>query len=346
MKFFDKFSCSAQGFADCITTIDSHTEGEATRLIVNGLPEPKGRTMLEKLSSFKAAHDDVRCLLTREPRGSRDTVAALVTENVTPEASFGLLYMDARRYPFLCGHATIGALVTLGKTGFLTLEEGENRVSVDTPSGTMYAELLVAGGQIKAVAIEMVPSFVFATDRHIEIEHFGPVSIDLVCTGGFFAMVDAAQLDIEPSFANKDLLTNLGMQIIKAANEQLKVEHPLRPEVKTVDAAEFYDSKCERGRASGQGIVVYGESHVDRSPCGTGTAAKLALLHHYNKISMDQEYINYSPLRTSFKAKLVRTEKVGPLEGFVARIEGMAYLTGLNHFIVEQHDPLKQGFLL
>lgn len=346
MKFFDHFSRNAQGFEGCITTIDSHTEGEATRLIINGLPEPQGRTMLEKLASFKTDYDHVRSLLTKEPRGSRDTVAALVTENVSPEAKFGLLYMDAKRYPYLCGHATIGALVTLAKTGFLQLEEGENQVSVDTPSGVMRAELSVADSRLTAVAIDMVPSFVYGTAREIELEGFGRIKVDLVCTGGFFAMVDAEQLQIEPVLENKDLLADMGMKVILAANEQLSVAHPLRPEVKTVDVVEFYDSKYEHGRAFGQGIVVYGESHVDRSPCGTGTAAKLTLLHHYGKIAMGQEYINYSPLRTTFNARLVGSEKIGPLDGHIVQIKGMAYLTGLNHFIVEQNDPLKQGFLL
>lgn len=346
MKFFDDFPWSAQQFDGCVTTIDSHTEGEATRLIINGLPEPQGRTMLEKLASFKTEHDHIRCLLTKEPRGSRDTVAALVTENVTPDASFGLLYMDAKRYPYLCGHATIGALMTLAKTGFLELNEGENLIPVDTPSGVMHGRLTITGGQLKSVAIDMVPSFVYATDREIEVENFGRIKVDLVCTGGFFAMVDATQLEIEPVLANKDLLADLGMKIIRAANEQLSVSHPLRPEVKTVDVTEFYDTNYEQGRAFGQGIIVYGESHVDRSPCGTGTAAKLALLHHYGKIAMGQAYTNYSPLRTSFVAKLVGREMIGSWKGYIVQITGMAYLTGLNHFIVEENDPLKQGFLL
>lgn len=346
MKFFEDFSPSIQQFDGCVTTIDSHTEGEATRLIINGLPEPQGRTMLEKLASFKAEHDHIRCLLTKEPRGSRDTVGALVTENVTPEARFGLLYMDAKRYPYLCGHATIGALMTLAKTGFLKLDEGENLIPVDTPSGVMHGRLSISRGQPTCVAIDMVPSFVYATDREIEVENFGRIKVDLVCTGGFFAMVDATQLGIEPVLANKDLLTDLGMKIIRAANEQLNVSHPLRPEVKSIDVTEFYDSKYEQGRAFGQGIIVYGESHVDRSPCGTGTAAKLTLLHHFGKIAMGQKYTNYSPLRTTFSAKLIGKEKIGFRDGFVVRIEGMAYLTGLNHFIVEENDPLKQGFLL
>ncbi|MDA3903180.1 MAG: proline racemase family protein [Desulfuromusa sp.] len=346
MNFFDKFSRFSAGFENCVTTIDSHTEGETTRLVVNGLKEPKGQTMMEKLDSFKSDYDHIRCLLTKEPRGSRDTVVAVVTDNVTAEAKFGLLYMDARRYPYLCGHATIGALVTLAKTGFLELKQGENSVPVDTPSGLMRAKLVMTGDQLDAVMIDMVPSFVYATDLKIAVEGFGQISIDLVCAGGFFAMIDANSIQTDPVLANKDVLADLGMRVITAANEQMSVSHPLRADVKTIDVAEFYNSKYEQGKAFGQGIVVYGEAHVDRSPCGTGTAAKLTLLHHYGKIAMDQIYINYGPLQTFFAAKLVGKEKIGPLDGYIVQIKGMAYLTGVHHYIVAENDPLKKGFLM
>nr|MBC8442286.1 proline racemase family protein [Candidatus Desulfobacula maris] len=141
-------------------------------------------------------------------------------------------------------------------------------------------------------------------------------------------------------------LTDLGMKIIDAANEQLKVSHPVRPDVRTIDVTEFYDSKYDKGKAFGKGMVIYGESHVDRSPCGTGTAAKMTLLHHYGKIKMNQKYINYSPLGTSFDAMIVKKEKIGSIDGFIVQIKGMAYLTGVHHFIIEDDDPFQKGFII
>ncbi|MCD4720047.1 MAG: proline racemase family protein [Desulfobacula sp.] len=346
MKFFNDFSRFSKGFSNCITTIDSHTEGESTRLIVNGLGDIKGKTMMEKLKWFKSRYDHIRCLLTKEPRGSKEILAAMVTENVTKNAKFGLIYMDAKRYPYLCGHATIGAVTTLAKTGFLELEQGENCVPVDTPSGLMEARVFVQKDKLDAVAINMVPSFVYDTGRQIEVEGFGTIKVDLVCTGGFFVMVDSSQIHMEPVLKNKKILTNLGMKIIDAANEQLSVSHPVRPDVRTIDVTEFYDSHCDEDKASGRGMVVYGESHVDRSPCGTGTAAKLTLLHHYGKIKMNQKYINYSPLGTFFEAMLVKKEKIGSVDGFIVQIKGMACLTGVHHFIVEDEDPFQQGFIM
>ncbi|MBL6995895.1 proline racemase family protein [Desulfobacula sp.] len=346
MKFFNDFSKASKGIDTCVTTIDSHTEGETTRLVVNGLGDIKGQTMMDKLDWFKSRYDHIRCLLTKEPRGSKEILAAVLTENVTKNAKFGLIYMDAKRYPYLCGHATIGAIVTLARTGFLSLSQGENFVLVDTPSGPMEARVFVHGDKLNSVAINMVPSFVYNTGQKIEVQGFGTVKVDLVCTGGFFAMVDSTQIPMEPVLENKAFLTDLGMKIIDAANEQLKVSHPVRPDVRTIDVTEFYDSKYDKGKAFGKGMVIYGESHVDRSPCGTGTAAKMTLLHHYGKIKMNQKYINYSPLGTSFDAMIVKKEKIGSIDGFIVQIKGMAYLTGVHHFIIEDDDPFQKGFII
>ena len=346
MKFFNDFTKFSKGFDNCITTIDSHTEGETTRLVVNGLGDIKGKTMMDKLDWFKSRYDHIRCLLTKEPRGSKEILAAVVTQNVTKNAKFGLIYMDAKRYPYLCGHATIGAVVTLARTGFLSLAQGENIVLVDTPSGPMQARVSFHGDKIDAVAINMVSSFVYDTGQQIEVPGFGAIKVDLVCTGGFFAMVDSTQIPMEPVLENKAFLTDLGMKIIDAANQQLCVSHPVRPDVKTIDVTEFYDSTDDNKSVSGRGMVIYGESHVDRSPCGTGTAAKLTLLHHYGKLKMNQKYLNYSPLGTSFEAMIVKKEPIGSVDGFIVQIKGMAYLTGVHHFIIEGDDPFQQGFIM
>lgn len=346
MNPFNDISTLYDGDAPVITTIDSHTEGEVTRLIVDGLPPVTGATMMEKLIRFRTDHDAVRCLLTTEPRGSRQVLAAIVTEPVTSDAAFGLIYMDARRYPYLCGHATIGAVTTLARTGFLTFEQGENQVGIDTPSGRMTALAHVQNGRLTSVSIQMVPTFVFATDQQIQVEGFGPVVVDLVCAGGFFAMVNTQQIDLTPTMENKPMLVDLGMKIIEAANEQLTVTHPERPDVTTVDVTEFYDTITSDGPARGRGMVVYGESHMDRSPCGTGTAAKLALLHHYKKIGLNEPYINASPLGTTFEARLVEKTMVGDFEASITRIAGNAWITGVHHFTLDQTDPFQQGYLV
>ena len=332
-------------YEDRIVTIDSHTQGEPTRLLVGGVGSLPGSTMKAKRDFFEARFDAVRRLLTREPRGHRGIMAAVVTEPVSRRGAFGLFYMDARRYPYLCGHATIGAVATLIETGVLEAADGETVVTVDTPSGPLDAHTRIEAGRVSSVAIDMVPSFVFDTDRELDVPGFGKISVDLVCVGGFFAMVpaDAVGLTLTPD--NAPRLIDLGMTIIDAANDQLTVRHPERPEVTTVDVTEFYAPDGD-DRLKGRGAVIYGESHIDRSPCGTGTAAKLTLLHSQGKLKPGEIYENRSPLDTVFMARIVEETPIGDLEGVVVEIRGSAHITGVHTFIMDPEDPFPRGFIL
>ena len=331
-------------YADRIVTVDSHTQGEPTRLLVGGVGDLPGATMSEKRAYFEAHFDSVRKLLTREPRGHRGIMAAVVTEPVSPGASFGLFYMDARRYPYLCGHATIGAVATLVETGALQAEEGETVITVDTPSGVLEAHTRIHEGRVLSVAIDMVPSFVFETGREVAVDGFGRVPVDLVCVGGFFAMVAARQIGIALTPENRPRLVSLGMAVIEAANRSFRVHHPERPEVNSVDVTEFYDEDPLTGM--GRGAVIYGESHMDRSPCGTGTTAKMTLLHHQGKLKTGDPYQNAGPLGTVFQGRIVKEVAIGARVGIVGRIRGSAQMTGVHQFVLDTRDPFPEGFLL
>lgn len=331
-------------------TIDSHTQGEPTRLLVGGTGDLPGTTIMEKRDFFAARYGDVRNLLTREPRGHRDMFAAVVTEPVSPEAQFGLIYMDARRYPYLCGHATIGAVTTLIETGAIEAAEGYGVVGVDTPSGLLLAHTQTAGGRVLSVGIDMPPSFVFKMECPLEVPGFGPVNVDLVCVGGFFAMVSAASIGIDLVSQNSKKLIELGMAIIDSANRELQVYHPERPEVSTIDVTEFYaENQEDQHGKSGTSVVVYGESHMDRSPCGTGTTAKMTLLHHKGRLGKGQIYSNRSPLGTVFEGRIVRESTIGDsgeFSGIIGQVRGSATITGYHRFVLDADDPFQQGFLL
>jgi proline racemase len=334
----------AARFGDRLMTIDSHTQGEPTRLLVGGVGTLPGDTMKAKRDYFEFRFDHVRKLLTREPRGHRGIMAAVVTEPVSDKGDFGLFYMDARRYPYLCGHATIGAVVTLVEIGALPTPDGDTHIIVDTPSGPLEAHTRIHQGRVQSVAIEMVPSFVYASGRELTVAGYGTIPVDLVCVGGFFAMVSARAIGIELIPANSRRLISLGMAVIEAANRALQVSHPLRPEVTTVDVTEFYDD--DPGRGGGRSAVIYGEAHMDRSPCGTGTTAKITLLHHQGKLAPGDIYTNSGPLGTSFEGRIARTVTIGQFEGIVGQVRGNAQITGIHQFVVEDRDPFPQGFLL
>ena len=332
-------------YPESIITVDSHTAGEPTRLIVGGVGPIPGTTMKAKRDYFEKHHDRVRRLLTWEPRGGPTIFVACVTEPVTPGAAFGLIYMDTRRYPFLCGHATIGAVTTLIELGAIDCpEDGEIEVAVDTPSGVMKTRAVVKNGKVESVAFRSVPAFVLETGRNIEIPGWGTVEVETVCVGGFFVMISASRLDLDIGPRNSAQLVDLGMAAIAAANEQLTVRHPERPEVTTVDVTEFYEDSPIHDQ--GAGAVVYGEAHLDRSPCGTGTSAKLTLFHHWGRIKKGQPYKSSGPLGTVFEAMVVEETKVGDLPAVIVEIKGQAYITGLQEYVLDPADPFPDGYLL
>jgi proline racemase len=191
----------------------------------------------------------------------------------------------------------------------------------------------------------MVPSFVYRDGETLELTETGPLSVETVCVGGFFAMVSSDQIGLSLDPANGPRLIELGMAITGAANRQLTVRHPARPEVKSVDVTEFYDPSGEdEGR--GRSVVVYGEKHMDRSPCGTGTAAKMTLLHHRGRLKLNETFVNTSPLGTTFEGRLVEETRIGRQDAVVAEIRGQAHITGMHEFVLDPLDPFPKGFLL
>jgi proline racemase len=328
-----------------VLTIDSHTAGEPTRLIVGGAGPVPGDTMQQKRLFFMKNYDRIRLQLTREPRGHRDMFAAFLTEPVTPGAHFGLIYMDSRRFPFLCGHATMGAVMTLIEAGAIRATGDIMPVIVDTPSGPMKTTAYLRDGRVESIAIRMVPSFVYQDEEKLDLPGHGRITAATVCVGGFFVMISADEIGLDWIPANRSRFIDLGMKLIDAANQQLVVRHPTRPEVNTVDVTEFYDPVGDR-QGRGRSMVIYGEKHMDRSPCGTGTAAKITLLHHRGQIGLNENFTNTSPLGTQFHGRLVAEAQLGDRRAVVAEIRGSAYLTGIHEFVMDRKDPFLEGYLL
>jgi len=348
-----------------IVTVDSHTAGEPTRLVISGLPPIPGQTVNDKRLYISENLDHVRLLLTREPRGHRDMLAAIVTEPVSEEADFGLVFMDARRYPYMCGHGTIGAVTTFLEMGWLAYQEPETVVVVDSPSGPVRTRACVkrADGRprVESVAFQMESAFAFLLDQSLEVPELGRLTVDVSFAGGFFVMVSADQIGLALTPNNAPELARWGMAVIEASRRQLRVQHPTRTYINTIDVVEFYDP-VGHPQARGKNFVVYGEGHVDRSPCGTGTCAKMALLHRRGELAVGQTFVNEGPLGTTFEGQIVEETTVGDpstlrlrsgqagsgrcLPAIVPEIRGTAYLTGLHRFVVTPGDPFPEGFLI
>jgi proline racemase len=348
-----------KAFDDTLLAIDSHVAGEPARLIVKGMPEISGKTTNDKRLFLSENLDDIRLRITREPRGHRDMFASILVEPENEEAAFGLVYMDARRYPYLCGHATIAAVSALIELGLLEAEPPKTRVVVDTPSGPWETIAKVGENphsdgrrwQVESVAIRPEISFAYLLDQTLQVPNLGSIRVDVSFTGGFFVMVSADQIGLELSVENTPRLAQLGMDIIEAGNAQLAIQHPQKEYINTIDVVEFYDPRGhERNR--GKNFVVLGEGHIDRSPCGTGTCAKLALLHKRGQLNVGDAFVNEGLLGTTFDAHIVRESSINnPATGnnipaIVPEVSGAAHMTGLQHFVLTPEDPFPEGFLI
>jgi proline racemase/trans-L-3-hydroxyproline dehydratase len=348
-----------QTFDDTLLCIDSHVGGEPARLVVGGLPPLSGETTNDKRLYLSENLDQIRLLTTREPRGHRDMFASILVEPESDEADFGLVYMDARRYPYLCGHATIAAVSAMIELGLLEAAIPETRVVVDTPSGSWETVAQVRKNtspdgrrfRVESVAIRPEIAFAFLLDQPLQVPNLGNIRVDVSFTGGFFVMVSADQIDLELSVENAPQLARLGMDIIEAGNAQLDVQHPQRDYINTIDVVEFFDP---RGHKEGRGknFVVLGEGHVDRSPCGTGTCAKLALLHKRGHLDVGEPFVNEGLLGTTFDAHIVRESSIKnpktgeSLPAIIPEISGAAHITGLQNFVLTPEDPFPEGFLI
>lgn len=348
-----------QAFDSPLLGIDSHVGGEPARLIVGGLPPIEGKTTNDKRLYLARHLDDIRLRTTREPRGHRDMFASILVEPKSAGAAFGLVYMDARRYPYLCGHATIAAVSAMIELGLLEAQLPETPVIVDTPSGPWKTRAHVRanpaqGGRkylVESVAIQPEIAFAYQLDQPLDVPGLGRILVDISFTGGFFVMVSAEQIGLELTPENAPQLTDLGMKIIAAGNQQLTVQHPQRAYINTVDVVEFFDPRGHKDKR-GKNFVVLGEGHIDRSPCGTGTCAKLALLHRRGQIDVGEQFVNEGLLGTTFDAQIVRpTALEDPasqqkLPAIIPEVRGRAHIIGLHHFVLTPQDPFPEGFLI
>jgi proline racemase len=356
-------------FPNSILAIDSHVGGEPARLVVGGLPPIPGQTVNDKRLYLSENLDEVRLRLTREPRGHRDMFASILTEPESDAAAFGLVYMDARRYPYLCGHATMAAVSALIELGLIEVQLPETHVVVDTPSGPWRTTARVrerpasplrqntsgddpcrepgrpAGVVVDSVTIRPEVAFAYLLDQPLDVPGLGRIQVDVSFTGGFFVMVPIDQIGLELKPENAPRLASLGMSIMDAASVQLSVRHPQRPYINTIDVVEFFDS-TEHANGRGKNFVVFGEGHVDRSPCGTGTCAKMALLHRRGELALGQPFVNQGLMGTTFNARVVRETSVADLPAIIPEVSGTAYLTGLHRFVLAPGDPFPEGFLL
>lgn len=329
-------------FESCFSVVDSHTEGEFCRIAIDGFPVPKGSTVMEKKKYMEQNYDNLRTSLMWEPRGHQNMFGAFLCEPSDKKADKGVIFMDAGGYLNMCGHCSIGSVTVLLESGLIDMKEGENTVVLESPSGLIEAVANVKDSKVVDVTIQNVPSFVYKENLTTVVD--GKTVVYDICFGGsFFVMVDLRNSDIkELSPKNAQYITELGMHLKKKVNDTVQVKHPTL-DINTVDLVEFYGEPFDEN-ADAANAVIFGDSQIDRSPCGTGTSAKLALLYKRGLIKVGEEFRNESILGGVFKGVVKETTKVGEFDAIIPLITGSSYLTGYGHYLIDPTDPLKYGF--
>jgi proline racemase len=318
-----------------IRAVDYHTAGEPFRIVTAGVEPPRGATVLERRRDALERLDQARRLLVFEPRGHADMYGCHVVPPNDEGADLGVVFFHNAGYSTACGHGTIALVTWALDEGMLPCEEGENRVVVDVPSGRLETWAQVEDGRVRAVRFRNVPSFVWA-----EALDLGDRRVDVAFGGAFYASV-------EERVAPHELprLVALGRELKRRIEERHEVVHPLEPELRDVYGVVFWQEEGERPLTQ-RNVAVFADGEVDRSPCGSGTSARLALLHRAGRIAVGEELRHLSIVDTEFRARVVGETEVEGTPAVVTEVEGSAYRTGEHVFTLDPEDPLGEGFLL
>jgi proline racemase len=331
-------------FERIISTIDAHAAGEPLRIITAGLPPLPGATILERRRYLAAHHDGVRRTLLFEPRGHADMYGAVLTPPVSPGADFGVLFLTNEGYSTMCGHGVIALTTVLLETGMVARCTERTEVVYDSPAGLIQANAVLKEGRVASVAFRNVSAFRFAHGLELTTS-VGPVRADVSYGGAFYALVDAAELGIDVVPENAATLTQLGMEVKRVVDREIEVVHPDEPELRGIYGT-IISEPPRTPDGDGRNITIYAEGAVDRSPCGTGTSAKLACLYADGRIALGQPYVHESVIGTVFTGRVLGETAVGSYPAVETEIAGRGFLSGFHQFVVDPDDPTAGGFLV
>ncbi|WP_106497799.1 proline racemase family protein [Lentibacillus sp. Marseille-P4043] len=331
-------------FQRLFTTIDTHTGGNPTRTVLSGLPELKGDTMSEKMLYMKEHYDWIRKFLMNEPRGHDVMSGALMVNPCHPEADVGVIYIETGGYLPMCGHDTIGFCTALVEAGLIEVKEPYTMINLDTPAGLVKVKVKVEDGIAKEVTFLNVPSFLLKRVE-IDVEGIGHVECDVAYGGNFYGIIDARKLGLGLTTDNASTIIDQAITIRNAINAKEEIVHPEHPFINGLTHIEFYTDPVHP-EADLKNTVVVPPGGIDRSPCGTGTSAKLATMYSKNEIGKDELFVYESIVGTLFKAKILVLTAIKDHEAVIPEVTGSAWVMGMHRFFYNEKDPLKEGYLL
>jgi proline racemase len=331
-------------FTQTYTTIDLHTAGEPLRIVTAGVPHIPGKTVLEKRRYAKENLDYVRKTLMWEPRGHADMYGAYITEPITENADFGTIFMHNEGYSDMCGHGIIALATVAVKQGLVKTTTPETRVGIDSPAGFIEAFVQWDGSRVGTVRFKNVPSFLYKKDLTIDTPSFGKLTVDIAFGGAFYAYLSNEKVELEVHPDNYRSLILLGDEVKKAVMMTTRVQHPLESELNQLYGT-IIDGK-PRFTGTQANVCIFADREVDRSPTGTGTAGRVAQLYARGKLKLGETMVNESIIGTSFTGKALEETKVGDFDAVIPEVSGRAFITGFNQWVVEEDDPVAEGFFL
>jgi proline racemase len=346
-----------------IHTIDAHTAGEPLRLIVSGFPAVKGKTILEQRDHVRKKHDRLRRALMLEPRGHTDMYGALLTPPEREDSQAGVLFMHNEGYSTMCGHGVIAVVKIAIERNLIVAPRGPDgsvRITLDSPAGPIRAtaHTIEAEGSLRVTSVRFVnvPSFVSHAAMPLRVSG-REIRADVAFGGAFYAIVDSESVGVPLVPERLADLRRVGMEIKRLVEAAVRVEHPLEPQLQGIYGTIFTGQPSD-ATADLRNVTIFADAEVDRSPCGTGTCAVMAVLSAMGLLAQDQTFTHESIIGTRFRGRVLeRTTLSTPksstpnsqselVEAIIPEIEGEAYITGENTFIIEDDDPLKFGFRL
>ena len=324
-----------------VTTVDSHTAGEPTRVIVSGLDPAINNipTMVERQAWLEKHHDALRTSLMQEPRGHAAMFGAVLTEPISPEAAVGVIFIYPSAYADMCGHGTIGVVTTLVELGIVHPSGERTEVILDTPAGLVKTVARVEDNRVRSVDLINVPAY-FLETVEAELPELGRIPVHLSYGGNFFGIVEANGVGLSVKVANLERLNSIAHRTMTKINKQMLFNHPFTGQAK-LERIRFVD-----GERNEMNVVIHEGGVIDRSPCGTGTCAQMAWEYASGLKPLGVSSSYYSIIKTEFSGKVLEETEFAGRKAVIPQVTGTAYITGVHDFIMSPDDPLRDGFNL
>ncbi|RDA91264.1 hypothetical protein CP533_0653 [Ophiocordyceps camponoti-saundersi (nom. inval.)] len=329
-----------------VSIVGCHAEGEVGDVIIGGVLDVPGKTMFDKLEHFRTQNDGLRQLLLNEPRGRASMNTNLILPPCNADADVGFLIMESDEYAPMSGSNTICTATVLLETGMLPMREPVTTLTLDTAAGLVSVTAHCEAGKCRSVAFDNVPSFVDALDLPVDVPGLGVVSVDIAWGGMWYALVDAATIGVRIENSCAGRLVEIGQRIKRAVQAQYTPVHPDNHKIAGVSILAITDPVEDNGPEgkTARNVVVVSPGRFDRSPCGTGTSARMAVLHARGQLKVGETFRHRSIIGTEFVSRIRAVAKVGEHEAVINTIQGRGWITSFKQVVLDPTDPYPQGF--